>query len=1472
MVRLASGIEGFDGLVSGGFPADASVILQGPPGQEKLAFALAFLSEGLRTGGSGLAVVASQSPESLLKTLRGLGVDVDLVLQENRLRIVDWYSWGEETVTDVEERGAIFRSSVDLANAGAAVSRAIAGLAGEGPKRAIVEMLSPAMNVYELSQVYAFAQSTKRKFDRFHFTALFLLEKEMHTAPVLSTLHQPFDGVVEMERSRSEDRILRKIGILHLRDTRPVSDFLPFEFTEQGIHVGVRPPSPAPTSAITPALPSAPSPPRPRTLEGSPNRVRLIMEIARERLRADPEDCDALFSLAAALATVDDPRDAVRALERLETINPNYPGLWAFEMKLFARLGDAERWQRSRKKALAESPAPDAVGSPPCPFCHEPVSPGSAQCPHCMADLREESDMLHGLEKLVRATVRETVPEEPATKAPPPPPVPLRPVAKSPPLKPVPRSKGMTNGLILERRPVPAGKGGRTNGLTNGLGGRTNGLTNGLRGRTNGLTNGLGRTNGLTNGVGRTNGLAKGLAKAAQARGLFARSPLPRWQRILLPAIIVVLLLLLPIALFWTGPSPNYPIRIDGQFADWSSVSKIDAPPPARLNPDIDITRVAVRSNLDHTAFYLEVAGDPLAGGLAPQRVTNAFFAFIDADRSPATGYELQGLGADRMIRVDTWGGRAVGATLHEFDATRDPHDWNGWVRVGPVAAAGSGNQLEFEARQVDLGSNAAVEVAFASRGWNGESDAADVIVTDASPFVLVGQDTAAPQTITGLGDVLAGLTLAAVDGPVTVAALNVTLWGTFGAGSLSAVDLVDSAGTILSEQAPGATVRFALAAFSIPANTTRTLTVQGKVGTPDGSTVGVFMASPHDVQTAAGGVAFVAPVSGPDSLAYVGVVRAGVWTDGGFADWSNVTSDPVGDVQPIWDSDVDLSAYSFQGSSGSTYFTAQVVGRALNGTMVPALNPAYTPPGNGSSNGTLGPPPPPVNGTDYLLFYLDKDGSSATGYQVGGMGADYLIQITGKGGNIVSSTALRFNGTSAWAWSWTPLGNAAAAKDGSRVEAALSGVPITNISRAFFEVRGWNLAADSSLAPAAPATLGLTALTMQSTEGPGSGTPGPTALGFDRVVAQDLPGNQKWFFTSTALSGGGAPTACSSNLAASTTAGSSPTSTTLTSGSTSLCWYTPTGTPASTAAGSWEFNLDISGATSTLTLLPNAQGSNNAWAGSGCTAGSEYLCVNQDPHDGNTTFIASGTGGGSKKSTFSLPDWASPPSPVNITSVQITVWCWAATGSGQPASIQTVLLNGSTEFDGTATVCSTGPYAAVTTTYGQYPLATPRSWTATDINNLQAGVLTSGNKQVKVTEVKVTVTYMPSYSVEIDLCSIQNCNSRTALYGPTKYTSFGNNILITTPSIPAQAVNGNGRIRFAVAWVSGTSVTVNYNGPNPTPGTSDSRATVPIPEFQDVVLPVLGAVVLTIVLPARRRRRLRAADDSEPHRDVPRH
>src|SRR5947208_16596617 len=114
MTRLATGIEGVDAMVQGGLPVGSSVILQGPPGQEKLRFALTFLAEGLKSGGSGLVVVSSQSPDAIVADLRGLGVDLDAVTPENRLRLVHWYYWSEETMLEIEEEGIVIHSPIGL--------------------------------------------------------------------------------------------------------------------------------------------------------------------------------------------------------------------------------------------------------------------------------------------------------------------------------------------------------------------------------------------------------------------------------------------------------------------------------------------------------------------------------------------------------------------------------------------------------------------------------------------------------------------------------------------------------------------------------------------------------------------------------------------------------------------------------------------------------------------------------------------------------------------------------------------------------------------------------------------------------------------------------------------------------------------------------------------------------------------------------------------------------------------------------------------------------------------------------------------------------------------------------------------------------------------------------------------------------------------------------------------------------------
>src|SRR2546428_9389279 len=101
-------------MVQGGLPVGSSIVLQGPPGQEKLRFALTFLAEGLKSGGSGLVVTASQSPDAGIAELRGIGVNLESGPNENRLPGRGLCSGDEKTVDDIQDPRDVIRSSIDL--------------------------------------------------------------------------------------------------------------------------------------------------------------------------------------------------------------------------------------------------------------------------------------------------------------------------------------------------------------------------------------------------------------------------------------------------------------------------------------------------------------------------------------------------------------------------------------------------------------------------------------------------------------------------------------------------------------------------------------------------------------------------------------------------------------------------------------------------------------------------------------------------------------------------------------------------------------------------------------------------------------------------------------------------------------------------------------------------------------------------------------------------------------------------------------------------------------------------------------------------------------------------------------------------------------------------------------------------------------------------------------------------------------
>src|SRR5207245_9336067 len=119
------------------------------------------------------------------------------------------------------------------------------------------------------------------------------------------------------------------------KDTAPDPTFRVLEISEAGMRVLADRPQPAASGAAA----------RGSVLESQDERaqrLRLILQIATERLKLNPRDADALFAMAAAQATLDDAKGGLETLDRLAALDPASPGPWVLKTKAQEELGQAD--------------------------------------------------------------------------------------------------------------------------------------------------------------------------------------------------------------------------------------------------------------------------------------------------------------------------------------------------------------------------------------------------------------------------------------------------------------------------------------------------------------------------------------------------------------------------------------------------------------------------------------------------------------------------------------------------------------------------------------------------------------------------------------------------------------------------------------------------------------------------------------------------------------------------------------------------------------------------------------------------------------------------------------------------------------------------------------------------------------------------------------------------------------------------
>ena len=221
----ATGIEGLDHILNGGFPRNHVYLIQGDPGVGKTTLSMQFLLEGARTGERGLYITMSESERDLRAVARSHGWDLSTIEIFEQLV-------GEEELAD---DSTIFQASeIEL---GPTIRTLLDEIDRLKPDRVVLDSLAEIRLLAQSSLRYRKQiLALKQFFDARRITALLLDDRtsEVKDMQLQSVPH----GVVELERyTPNYGTARRRLEVVKVRGLQFRAGYHDFNIIPGGIVV-----------------------------------------------------------------------------------------------------------------------------------------------------------------------------------------------------------------------------------------------------------------------------------------------------------------------------------------------------------------------------------------------------------------------------------------------------------------------------------------------------------------------------------------------------------------------------------------------------------------------------------------------------------------------------------------------------------------------------------------------------------------------------------------------------------------------------------------------------------------------------------------------------------------------------------------------------------------------------------------------------------------------------------------------------------------------------------------------------------------------------------------------------------------------------------------------------------------------------------------------------------------------------------
>lgn len=207
---IGPGEDIFNGLFGGGIPQGSNILLIGKMGSGKSSFSRLYLAQGIQKEEKCMFVCLDDSPSSVRKELSKHKLDISEHENQNRMCLVDAYSWSGGRAA-LNEKFAI-KETLDLSDLSALVAEAGAAIGQtdqqkEGGRRVIDSISSLFLN-FDLPYVQRFLAFMARSGHFAQVSTIFLVEEGVCNDQSLNNIKYVMDGILDIRREG--DRFLAR--------------------------------------------------------------------------------------------------------------------------------------------------------------------------------------------------------------------------------------------------------------------------------------------------------------------------------------------------------------------------------------------------------------------------------------------------------------------------------------------------------------------------------------------------------------------------------------------------------------------------------------------------------------------------------------------------------------------------------------------------------------------------------------------------------------------------------------------------------------------------------------------------------------------------------------------------------------------------------------------------------------------------------------------------------------------------------------------------------------------------------------------------------------------------------------------------------------------------------------------------------------------------------------------------------------